>query len=175
MARSPDNRGKTTAGKAIPPYRVRASRIHGKGVFATRPIRKGTRIIEYRGERISPEEADKRYEKAVDPGHVVVFEVDEHTAIDAGRGGNEARFVNHSCDPNCESVIEDGRVFIEAIRHIQKGEELSYDYMLHYSGRRTRAVEQQYACHCDSENCRGTMLAPHPRRRRPRTMRRARS
>lgn len=154
------------AGEPALPYRVRYSRIHGMGVFATRPIRKGTRIVEYLGERVSPEEADARYPEGVDPGHVVVFAVDEHTAIDAGRGGNEARFINHSCDPNCESVIEDRRVFIEAIRRIQEGEELSYDYMLQHDGRRTRAVEQEYACRCMSPNCRGTMLAPRQKRTR---------
>ncbi|MGA0100291.1 MAG: SET domain-containing protein, partial [Steroidobacteraceae bacterium] len=110
---------------SAPLYKVRQSRIHGRGVFAARKIRKGTRVIEYLGERVSHAEADRRYEdKARDDNHTFLFVVDRRTVIDAGVDGNEARWINHSCDPNCESVFEDRRVFIEAVRTIQPGEEL---------------------------------------------------
>ena len=96
---------------------MRTSRLHGQGVFATAPIKKGTRVIEYVGERISHAEADRRYDdKDENDNHTFLFIVDSRTVIDAGVDGNEARFINHACDPNCESVIEDRRVFIEAIR-----------------------------------------------------------
>jgi hypothetical protein len=99
------------------PFEVRRSRIHGRGVYATRAIPVGTRVVEYEGERISNEEADARYDhKGADDGHTFLFVIDNRTCIDAGVGGNEARYINHSCDPNCETIIEDGRVYIDAIR-----------------------------------------------------------
>ena len=110
---------------------MRRSRIHGSGVYATRRIRKGTRIVEYLGERISHAAADARYEdKGQDDGHTFCSSWTDRVVIDAGVDGNEARFINHSCDPNCETVIESGRVFIEAMRTIQPGEELGYEYGL---------------------------------------------
>ena len=108
------------AASKSPMYKVRRSKIHGFGVFATRTIRKGTRVVEYLGDRISHKVADRRYEdKDEDDGHTFLFIVDRGVVIDAGVDGNDARFINHGCDPNCESVIEDRRVFIEAIRTIQ--------------------------------------------------------
>jgi hypothetical protein len=150
--------------------RVRNSRIHGKGVFATRRIRKGTRIIEYVGERLTHEEADRRYEDHdVNDNHTFLFIVDKHTVIDAGVGGNASRFINHSCDGNCESVIEKGRVFIEAVRTIQPGEELGYDYEIGREPDDPPNVDEIFACRCGSPKCRGTMLWP-PKRpsKRPR-------
>jgi hypothetical protein len=142
-----------------PKWEVRFSRIHGYGVFAAKPIRKGSRILEYTGERITPDEASRRYDdEASDLAHVVLFTVDEKTVIDGGAGGGEARFVNHSCDPNCEAVARDGRIFIEALRAIAPGEELTYDYRLELPGRHTRAVKARYPCLCGSPNCRGTLL-----------------
>src|SRR6202007_1689906 len=95
------------AGAEAPPIEVRESPLHGLGVFATARIARGERILEYRGERVSHEEADRRYDhKHPGDNHTLLFTVDAHTVIDAGVGGNEARFVNHSCEPNCESVIE---------------------------------------------------------------------
>lgn len=141
-----------------PYFKVRSSRIHGKGAFATRRIRKGTRIIEYTGERISHEEADRRHaDKGEGHHHTFLFAVDKHTVIDAGRYGNDTRFINHSCDPNTESVYEDGRIYIEAIRNIQPGIELSYDYGLVGSEPRTKAEYARHACRCGSPNCRGSM------------------
>lgn len=143
--------------------RVRRSRIHGSGVFATRRIRKGTRVAEYLGERISHQEADARYAAMDDDdGHTFLFVVDDKVCIDAGVGGNDARFINHSCDPNCESNIEGGRVFIDAIRTIQPGEELGYNYALTWETKDDPAELALYACRCGAAECRGTMLDEEP-------------
>ena len=152
---------------------VRASRLHGQGVFATAPIVKGTRVIEYLGERISHAEADSRYD-AKDPNdnHTFLFIVDARTVIDAGVDGNEARFVNHACEPNCESVIEKRRVFIEAIRDIEPGEELTYDYQIQRERDDPPDVDVIFACRCGTPGCRGTMLWPPPKK--PRAASRAR-
>jgi SET domain-containing protein len=141
-----------------PLFEIRVSPIEGRGAFALRRIRKGTRIIEYTGDRVSHTEADRRY---ADNGkvhrHILVFVVDSNTCIDAGRHGNEARFINHSCDPNCETIEDHGRIFIQAIRNIQPGVELSYDYNLTGSRPRTKQEKAEYACHCGAPNCRGYM------------------
>jgi SET domain-containing protein len=148
------------------PFEVRSSSIHGRGVFALRRIRKGTRLIEYTGERISPEEADRRYDDdALDIPHTFLFTVDKRTVIDAAVDGNEARFINHSCDPNCEAVDEAGHIFIEAVRSIRPGEELTYDYHLERDGRWRAEWAQRYTCRCGAPNCRGTLLVK-PRRPR---------
>lgn len=147
-------------------FELRTSAIHGRGVFARRSIPKGTRILEYVGERISTEEADERYDDdAMERAHTFLFTVDERTVIDAARDGNEARFINHSCEPNCETVNEDGRIFIEALRAIAPGEELTYDYNLE-RGELTPGWRERYACSCGTPSCRGTLIAPPPRRRR---------
>ena len=140
------------------PFQVRRSKIHGKGVFATRRIPKGTRLIEYKGERISWEEADRRYDDDIQPHHTFLFAVDDKTVIDGGRYGNDARWINHSCDPNCEAVDEDGRIFIETIRDIEPGEELTYDYSYILDEPHTAAVKARYPCRCGSPKCRGTIL-----------------
>ena len=152
-----------------PLYKVRNSKIHGRGVFAARRIRKGTRVIEYVGERVSHAEADRRYEhKADDDNHTFLFIVDGRTVIDAGVDGNEARFINHACDPNCETVIEKRRVFIYAVRTIQPGEELSYDYQIKRERGDPPDIDQVFACRCGAADCRGTMIQPEekPRRRK---------
>lgn len=147
-------------------FKVRRSRIQGKGVFATQRIRKSTRIVEYTGERVSPEEGDRRYSNGNDDGPILLFKVDKRLAIDAGVGGNDARFINHSCDPNCESVIDKRHVYIEAIRTIQPGEELTYDYSLTRDEDDPPDIDKEYVCHCGSSNCRGSMLEPLPKRRK---------
>ncbi len=149
-------------------YVVRNSKIHGKGVFAKRDIPKGTRIVEYLGDRISHKEADDRYE-GHDPNdnHTFLFIVDRRTVIDGGVSGNDARFINHSCDGNCESEIEKSRVYIEAIKAIPKGTELGYDYQIGRSKEDPPNVDEIYACRCGSPKCRGTMLWP-PKRPKPR-------
>ena len=152
-------RAEPPATEANPLYVVRRSRIHGRGVYAARRIRSGTRIIEYIGDRISHEEADSRYEmKADDDGHTFLFVVDDDLCIDAGVGGNAARFINHKCDANCETIIEGRRVFIEAIRTIQPGEELGYDYQLTWESTDDPEELKLYTCRCGAANCRGTML-----------------
>jgi len=140
-------------------FEVRRSRIHGSGVYAKRRIRKGTRIVEYLGDRITHEEADARYEeKGQDDGHTFLFVVNDRIVIDAGVDGNAARFINHSCNPNCETVIEGGRVFIEALRTIQPGEELGYEYGLTWESTDDPDELANYACRCGTPQCRGSML-----------------
>ena len=151
---------------------VRNSPVHGRGVFAVQPIKKGTRILEYLGDRVSHEAADKRYEDHDESdNHTFLFIVDKRTVIDAGVDGNDARFINHACDPNCESVIADRRVFIEAARDIEPGQELGYDYEIGREKDDPPNVDEIYACRCGSPQCRGTMLwpakKPEPKRRKP--------
>ncbi len=141
--------------------KVKRSRVHGTGVFATRPIPRGTRIIEYAGQRISWEEAqDLPPLDPDDPHHTFFFSLDDGQVINAGVGGNEARWINHSCAPNCKTIERRGRVYIVALRDLKDGEELFYDYSLEPADRRTRALERLFACHCKSADCRGTMLEP---------------
>jgi SET domain-containing protein len=148
-----------------PLLELRPSSIQGLGAFAFHPIAKGTRVIEYLGERITPEEADERYDDdAMERPHTFLFTVDKKTVIDAARQGNEARFINHSCDPNCQAVVEDGRVFIEAIRDIPPGVEVTYDYHLERPGRYRAEWKERYACRCGASSCRGTLLPPRRRR-----------
>ncbi len=111
------------------PFAVRKSSIHGRGVFATRPIAKGERLIEYTGERITWQEAERRYPIDPVPYHTFLFEVGDGTmCIDAVRKANAAKWINHSCRPNCEAAEdEDERIFIEAARAIRRGEELPRD------------------------------------------------
>jgi uncharacterized protein len=152
---------------------VRESPLHGLGVFARRRIRKGTRIIEYLGERVSHAEADRRYEhKDAGDAHTFLFIVDARTVIDAGVDGNEARFINHACEPNCESVIEGRRVFIDALRAVEPGEELTYDYQIQREPDDPPDVDRIFACHCGSERCRGSMLWPPRTAARPSRARR---
>ena len=107
-------------------FAIRRSGVHGKGAFALKDIRKGTRLVEYVGENITPAESDRRYDDTkVKDHHTFLFSVDNRKVIDATYGGNESRFINHSCDPNCDAVIEKRRVYIEANRTIRKGEELA--------------------------------------------------
>ena len=147
--------------------RLRRSRVHGRGGFALRRIRKGTRIIEYLGDRITHKQADLRYQDKSDrDNHTFLFIVDRGVVIDGGVNGNDARFINHSCDPNCESVIDDRRVFIEAIRSIRPGEELTYDYQIGRDRNDPPDVDEIFACRCGAKGCRGSMLWPPKRRAR---------
>src|SRR5882757_8821734 len=144
---------------------VRRSNVHGLGVFAAKQIPKGARIIEYGGERVSHDEADRRYEeKDANDSHTFLFIVDSKIVIDAGVDGNDARFFNHSCDPNCESTVEKRRVFIEAMRDIEPGTELTYDYQIHREDDDPANIDEVFACRCGFPNCRGTMLWPTERK-----------
>lgn len=138
---------------------VRKSPIHGRGVFALAHIPKHARIVEYKGERISHEEAEARYGKAHETSpHTLLFTVNERIVIDAARQGNSARWINHSCAPNCEAVDEEGRIFIEARRDIRPGEELAYDYNLLLDEPHTWAAKRAHACACGARRCSGTIL-----------------
>jgi SET domain-containing protein len=142
-----------------PLFEVRHSPIHGYGVFALRRIRKGTTVTEYLGDRVSHDEADARYEnKDPNDNHTFLFTVDSKTVIDGGVGGNDARFINHGCDPNCESTTADKRIFVEAIRTIQPGEELAYDYQIQRDPEDPPNVDEIFACRCGASKCRGSML-----------------
>ncbi|HET7811533.1 MAG TPA: SET domain-containing protein-lysine N-methyltransferase [Steroidobacteraceae bacterium] len=156
-----------------PLVEVRDSPVHGRGVFAVAPIRRGTRILEYLGERMTHKAADQRYEDHDEnDNHTFLFIVDKNTVIDAGVGGNDARFINHQCAGNCESVIENRRVFIDAARDIAPGEELGYDYEIGREKDDPPNVDEIYACRCGSPQCRGTMLWP-PKKTPPNKSRRS--
>jgi SET domain-containing protein len=143
------------------PYVIRPSPTHGRGVFATRTIRKGARIVEYRGKRMTADVADNRpATDASDPYHTLLFRLHDGTVLDASLGGNAARWINHGCDPNCEAIEYDkGRVFICARRTIRAGEELRYDYRLEYEGRISKRAQRGFSCLCGARRCRGTMLS----------------
>jgi SET domain-containing protein len=151
-------------------FEVRRSGIHGRGAYATGHIPKGTRVVEYLGDRITHEQADARYEaKGQDDGHTFLFVVSSRVVIDAGVSGNDARFINHSCNPNCDTVIERERVFIESVRDIEPGEELAYEYGLTWETTDDPEELANYVCRCGAAGCRGTMLAEEPLdRKRPR-------
>lgn len=150
------------------PFAVRESPIQGLGAFALRAIPAGTRLIEYAGERLTPAESEARYPD--EPGarhHTFLFAFDYEEAdgtwvevvVDASVGGNEARFLNHSCDPNCDVVVADGRLWIETLRDVAPDEELAYDYAFVLEERHTPAAKRRYPCRCGSARCRGTILA----------------
>jgi hypothetical protein len=144
------------------PFVVKSSRIAGRGGFAARDIARGERVIEYLGERVTHAVADARYDDhAHSKHHTFLFAVSRQTVIDAAVNGNDARFLNHSCDANGEAVIERSRVFIVAIKDIRKGEELTYDYAFTRDGTETEEEEfTLYGCRCGTKKCRGTILAP---------------
>ncbi len=139
-------------------YEVRRSRIQGRGAFATKNIRKGQRIDEYWGQRISHEEADRRYDDNEGRHHTFLFVLNEDVVLDARFGGNDARFINHSCDPNCETEIVRGHIYIKAIKPIAAGTELVYDYRFDWQDEYEPEDVRYYACRCGSKKCRGTIL-----------------
>ena len=152
-----------TTSPAAPPntrrIQVRKSGVHGKGVFALRPIAAGERIIEYKGELISWPEALRRHpHDPSDPDHTFYFHIDDAHVIDANVDGNAARWINHACEPNCQADEADGRVFISALTDLSPGEELFYDYGLVIDERYTPKLKKQYECRCGSPRCRRTML-----------------
>lgn len=140
-------------------FAVRKSGIHGKGVFALTDIPRGVRLIEYTGERMSHEEADRRYGELHDGNaHTMLFAATDEVVIDATQRGSSARWINHSCAPNCDAIEDDGRVFIETRRNIRAGEELAYDYELIVDEPHTAKLKREHACFCGARKCRGTML-----------------
>jgi SET domain-containing protein len=158
---------KNAASKQQASYEVRKSPVHGNGVFAMRPIPAGERIIEYRGERISWDDATRRaVERGGPVNHTFYFSLADGRVIDGGRRGNDARWINHACEPNCEACEDDGRVYIHALRDIDTGEELNYNYALIYDERHTPALKRLFECRCGTPGCTGTMLAPKRRARK---------
>ena len=146
------------------PFEIRESPMQGLGAFATEPIPAGIRLIEYAGERLTPAEAEARYPDV--PGerhHTYLFAIDDddgnEVVVDAAVNGNEARFINHSCAPNCDAVVEGGRIWIETIRDVAAGDELAYDYAYVLDERHTSAAKRRFPCHCGAPTCRGTILA----------------
>ena len=153
----------TAAGRRV---QVRRSGVHGKGVFALLDIAEGETLYEYVGEVISWDEAQDRHpHDPSDPNHTFYFHVNEDKVIDALHGGNSSRWINHSCNPNCEADEENDRIFIKALRNIKAGEELNYDYGLIIDERYTAKLKAEYPCWCGAKNCRGTLLAPKRGRR----------
>jgi uncharacterized protein len=159
-----------------PMIEVRHSSIHGYGVFALRRIRKGTTVIEYLGDRLSHDDADARYDdKDPKDNHTFLFTVDAKTVIDGGVNGNDARYINHGCDPNCQSTSMAKRIFIEAIRTIQPGEELAYDYQIQRDADDAPDVDEIFACRCGAKSCRGSMLEAPKKQRAPKRAVKSRS
>jgi SET domain-containing protein len=140
--------------KARPLLVVGPSGVHGRGVYAAQFIARGTRIIEYTGQRVPDRDAPN---DANNP-HTFNFGLDNGEVINAEIGGNEARWINHCCDPNCEAIEKNHRIFIHAMRDIKSGEELSYDYALEIDEPITGKSRKLYECFCGSPDCRGTML-----------------
>jgi len=146
----------------------RQSQIHGNGVFAARDLPKGITVVEYRGKRLTHAQANRTYGGDVDSGHTFLFTLNEKYLIDGNDGGNVARWINHSCAPNCQAwVVEDDsgdprrdRVMIETRRAIRAGEELTYDYGITLEERQTQRLKEIWACHCGAPRCKGTMLKP---------------
>ena len=152
QAASPDSRR----------IQIRKSGIHGKGVFALQPIAAGALVIEYKGETIGWPEALRRHpHDPSDPNHTFFFSLNDGShVIDGKVGGNASRWINHACAPNCEADEIGGRVFIKALRDLQPGEELFYDYGLVIDERHTAKLKKEYECRCGNAACRRTMLAP---------------
>ncbi|TFH18025.1 MAG: SET domain-containing protein [Lentisphaerales bacterium] len=143
-------------------FSVRSSTIHGKGVYARQRLAKGLRLIEYKGARRPWGDCKDEKESVT-----YLFDVEDGLVIDPWIRGNSAKYINHSCAPNCEAVLEEGRVYIESIREIQPDDELTYDYSLTLERRPTKEDIARHACRCRSRRCRGTLLAlPKPRKRR---------
>ena len=139
---------------------IRSSSIHAAGCYTMRAVRRGSRVVEYAGPRFTKEEADERYK---DRFITYLFSCgDEEQVID---GFGMAMFINHSCDPNCETEENRGRIFVKAIRDIAAGEELTYEYNLHDSD------DEQGDCHCGAKQCRGTMFSEAEVKRRARKAR----
>ena len=161
MAKNPQKSSAASSSSDGRRIQTRRSGVHGKGVFALVDIAEGETIIEYVGEVISWPEAQRRHpHNPEDPNHTFYFHIDEEHVIDALFGGNSSRWINHSCDANCEADEQEGRIFIKARRNVTAGEELNYDYGLIIDERYTKKLKAEYPCWCGAKKCRGTLLAP---------------
>ena len=130
--------------------RVGSSRIAGQGLFAGQEIKQGTKIIRYIGEKITQAESDRR----LAAGNVYIFGLDERYAIDGNTHKNTARYINHSCEPNCQTEQFGNTIWIVAIRDIAAGEELTYNYGYEMND------EPAEPCNCGTNNCCGYILGP---------------
>lgn len=147
---------------------ARRSPIHGNGVFAVAPIKKGEEIIEYKGTLMTHTEADDMYGDGGETGHTFLFTLNDDYIIDANRKGNIARWINHSCVPNCAAFVLESdsgnprkdKVVIEAKRNIKPGEELTYDYGIVLEVPHTARLKKKWQCLCGSPKCTGTLLKP---------------
>lgn len=134
---------------------VRRSGIHGRGLFATKKIPKGTYIIEYVGEKIGKDESNERgwaqIDRAKETGDaaVYIFTLDDEWDLDGNTPKNAARLINHSCNPNCEAFIDEDRIWIAALRKIKKGEELYFNYGFDLEN------YKDHPCYCGADNCVG--------------------
>ena len=137
-------------------------------MFARVAIPAGIRILDYRGALISYAQADRDYGDGAETGHTFLFTLNERYIVDGNVGGNAARWINHSCAPNCEaSIVEHAggdrrrdRIVISAVRDIAAGEELSYNYGIVLEIRHTPRMKRLWACHCGAPDCSGTLLQP---------------
>jgi SET domain-containing protein len=151
---------------------ARRSPIHGNGVFAVAPIAAGEELIQYKGALMTHAEADTKYGDGGETGHTFLFTLNETYLIDANRNGNIARWINHSCAPNCRALVEESasgdprkdKVVIESIRAIKPGEELTYDYGIVLDAPHTARLKKLWACLCGAPNCTGTLLKPKKRK-----------
>ena len=151
---------------------VRRSPIHGNGVFAAQEIPAGVELVEYQGKRLTHAQADRRYAGNAETGHTFLFTLNDQYVIDANQDGNAARWINHSCDPNCQAFLIEhegrdrrlDRVVIESLRPLKAGEELAYNYAITLDERHTPRLKKLWACRCGAANCTGTMLNTKPRR-----------
>jgi SET domain-containing protein len=148
-------------------FELRHSSIQGLGAFARKEIPRGTRLIEYTGEKISYAESDRRYPDEKDERHhTFLFTLNSKQIVDAAFDGNDARFINHSCNPNCDAYIERGHIWIESIKRIPPDAEPTYDYQYEYLDEYTDEDLAFYACRCGAPNCRGTIVEPKKARRK---------
>jgi SET domain-containing protein len=157
------------------PRRIAARRspIHGNGVFALTPIAAGEAIIAYKGRLMTHARADRDYGDGAETGHTFLFTLNERYIVDANHGGNSARWINHSCEPNCEAVIEEAadgnprhdKVLVQSLRDIAAGEELTYNYGIVLDVPHTARLKRLWACHCGAPTCTGTLLQPKRARR----------
>mgnify|MGYP001579190137 CR=1 FL=1 len=151
---------------------LRRSKIHGNGVFAARDLPAGTRLVEYRGTLRSHDEIDQCYGGEADSGHTFLFTLNEQYVLDGNVGGNIARWINTSCDPNCETVVVEDpggnkqrdRIYVETIKPVRAGDELTYDYCITLDEPHTPRLRKIWQCRCGTERCTGTMLRPKRKR-----------
>ena len=143
-------------------WKVKKSKVHGNGVFAKEDIKKNVKIIQYIGKKITKSEGDKRSERRIkkylnskETGSVYIFELNKKYDIDGSYLYNKARYINHSCSPNCEVEIKKGEIWIKSIKNIKKGEELSYDYGYEFD----KEDYMDHICKCGTSKCIGYIIS----------------